>query len=154
MVKRILDSNEEIIIARVGAVHHTGENPFTQASGNEMITRPRRGGISTYDIVPIPGHARPQCLVSTSAPGHITQPTRRFHGMKVSAVLDRNRPVDAPSPPNAEARLGALVPEAVARYIKEIDGSKTHPRDAQILDAVRNARKSRGRIGSNPSPTP
>ena len=56
MVRRILESNEEIIVGIGSAQYsHTGENPFTAGERYEMIKRALDAeGIHNYHIVPIP----------------------------------------------------------------------------------------------------
>src|SRR5438128_7695089 len=55
-VKRILESNDEIIVGIGSAQYsHTGENPFTAGERYEMIKRALHAqGIHTYPIVPPP----------------------------------------------------------------------------------------------------
>ena len=56
MVKRILQSNDELVIGIGSAQYsHTGENPFTGGERYEMIKRALDAeGIHDYHIVPIP----------------------------------------------------------------------------------------------------
>src|SRR5438552_16353750 len=55
-VKRILESNEEIIVGIGSSQYsHTGENPFTAGERYEMIKRALRAeGSHNYQIGPIP----------------------------------------------------------------------------------------------------
>src|SRR5205809_6256180 len=56
MVRRILESNDEIIVGIGSAQYsHTGENPFTSGERYEMIKRALDAeGVHNYHIVPIP----------------------------------------------------------------------------------------------------
>src|SRR3989440_3791051 len=56
MVKRILESNGEIIVGIGSAQYsHTGENPFTAGERDEMIQKALDAeSIHNYHIVPIP----------------------------------------------------------------------------------------------------
>ncbi|HKZ99867.1 MAG TPA: nicotinamide-nucleotide adenylyltransferase, partial [Thermoplasmata archaeon] len=56
MVKRILETNDEIIVGIGSAQYsHTGENPFTAGERYEMIKRALDAeGIHNYHLVPIP----------------------------------------------------------------------------------------------------
>lgn len=139
MVKRILESNERIIIGIGSAQYsHTGENPFTAGERYEMIERSLEAeGIHHYLIVPIPDTHVHSVWVS-----HATSLVPRFdvvytnsdlvvrlfreHGLKVLSppLLDRERL----SGTEVRHRMlkgqdwESLVPKAVADYVREIDG--------------------------------
>src|SRR5436305_4730385 len=139
MVKRILESNEEIIVGIGSAQYsHTGENPFTAGERYEMIKRALDAeGIHNYHIVPIPDTHVHSVWVS-----HVTSLVPRFdvvytnsdlvvrlfreHGLKVLSppLLDRERL----SGTTVRHRIlkgedwESLVPAVVAAYVKEIDG--------------------------------
>src|SRR2546429_8856259 len=106
MVKRILESNGEIIVGIGSAQYsHTGENPFTAGERYEMIKRALDAeGIHNYHIVPIPDTHVHSVWVS-----HVTSLVPRFdsvytnsdlvvrlfreHGLKVLSppLVDRER---------------------------------------------------------------
>src|SRR5437870_13006237 len=106
MVKRILESNGEIIVGIGSAQYsHTGENPFTAGERYEMIKRALDAeGIHNYHIVPIPDTHVHSVWVS-----HVTSLVPRFdivytnsdlvvrlfreHGLKVSSthLVERER---------------------------------------------------------------
>src|SRR5437879_12558800 len=110
-VKRILESNDEIIVGIGSAQYsHTGENPFTAGERYEMIKRALDAeGIHNYHIVPIPDTHVHSVWVS-----HVTSLVPRFdqvypnsdlvvrlfreHGLKV-----------APPPRSHRARLSGTV---------------------------------------------
>src|SRR5947208_5009682 len=75
MVKRILESNGEIIVGIGSAQYsHTGENPFTAGERYEMIKRALDAeGIHNYHIVPIPDTHVHSVWVS-----HVTSIVPRF----------------------------------------------------------------------------
>src|SRR5437762_5293956 len=75
MVRRILESNEEIIVGIGSAQYsHTGENPFTAGERYEMIKRALDAeGIHNYHIVPIPDTHVHSVWVS-----HVTSLVPRF----------------------------------------------------------------------------
>ncbi len=139
MVKRILETNDEVIIGIGSAQYsHTGENPFTAGERYEMIKRALDAeGIANYHIVPIPDTHVHSVWVS-----HILSLVPHFdvvysnsdlvvrlfreHGFKVLSppLVDRK---DLSGTQVRERILKAkdwtsLVPPAVAGYIKEIDG--------------------------------
>lgn len=139
MAKRILESNEEIIVGIGSAQYsHTGENPFTAGERYEMIKRALDAdGIHDYHIVPIPDTHVHSIWVS-----HIRSLVPHFdvvysnsdlvvrlfgeHGVKVLSppLMARERL----SGTEIRARMlkggdwQSLVPSAVAEYIREIDG--------------------------------
>ena len=139
MVKRILESNGEIIVGIGSAQYsHTGENPFTAGERYEMIKRALDAeGIHNYHIVPIPDTHVHSVWVS-----HVTSTVPRFdivytnsdlvvrlfreHDLKVLSppLLDRERL----SGTTVRHRMlkgedwESLVPAVVAEYVKEIDG--------------------------------
>lgn len=139
MVKRILESNDGIIIGIGSAQYsHTGENPFTAGERYEMIERSLEAeGVRHYLIVPIPDTHVHSVWVS-----HITSLVPRFgvvytnsdlvvrlfreHGLKVLSppLIDRDRL----SGTEVRHRMlkgkdwESLVPPVVAEYVKEIDG--------------------------------
>lgn len=139
MVKRILDSNDEVIVGIGSAQYsHTGENPFTGGERYEMVKRALdEAGIHTYHIVPIPDthvHSVWVSHVMSLVPPFDVVYTNsdlvvrlfREHGLKVLSppLVDR----DALSGTEVRARMlkggnwTSLVPAPVAAYIKEIDG--------------------------------
>jgi nicotinamide-nucleotide adenylyltransferase len=139
MVKRILESNTEIIVGIGSAQYsHTGENPFTGGERYEMIKRALdREGIHPYHIVPIPDthvHSVWVSHVQSLVPPFDVVYTNsdlvvrlvREHGLKVLSppLLDRDRL----SGTEVRHRMltggdwESLVPEPVAEYVKKIDG--------------------------------
>lgn len=139
MVRRILESNDEIILAIGSAQYsHTGENPFTAGERYEMIKRALDAeGISNYHIVPIPDTHVHSIWVS-----HIRSLVPHFDvvysNSDLVVRLFREHGVTVLSPPLVDreklsgtelrARIlrngewESLVPSAVAAYIKEIHG--------------------------------
>lgn len=139
MVKRILESNTEIIVGIGSAQYsHTGENPFTGGERYEMIKRSLdREGIHPYHIVPIPDthvHSVWVSHVQSLVPPFDVVYTNsdlvvrlfREHGLKVLSppLLDRDRL----SGTEVRRRMlsggdwESLVPDDVAEYVKKIDG--------------------------------
>jgi nicotinamide-nucleotide adenylyltransferase len=139
MVKRILESNDEIIIAIGSAQYsHTGENPFTAGERYEMIKRSLDAeDIHNYHIVPIPDTHVHSVWVS-----HVTSLVPHFdvvytnsdlvvrlfreHGLKVlsPSMVDRER-LSGTEVRHRMLKGGdwdSLVPSVVAEYIKDIDG--------------------------------
>src|SRR5438552_3304213 len=84
MVKRILESNGEIIVGIGSAQYsHTGENPFTAGERYEMIKRALDAeGIHNYHIVPIPDTHVHSVWVS-----HVTSIVPRFDIVYTNADL-------------------------------------------------------------------
>lgn len=139
MVKRILETNEEIIVGIGSAQYsHTGENPFTAGERYEMIKRALDAeGIHNYHIVPIPDTHVHSIWVS-----HIRSLVPHFDvvysNSDLVVRLFREHGVKVLSPPLVDrARLSgtelrermlkggeweSLVPAAVAAYIGEIEG--------------------------------
>src|SRR3989442_1209398 len=143
-VKRILESNDEIIVGIGSAQYsHTGENPFTAGERYEMIKRALDAeGIHNYHIVPIPDTHVHSVWVS-----HVTSLVPRFdivytnsdlvvrlfreHGLKVSSppLVDRER-LSGTVVRHRMLTGGdweSLVPSVVAEYIKEINGTDRNP---------------------------
>lgn len=139
MVRRILETNDEIIVGIGSAQYsHTGENPFTAGERYEMIKRALDAeGIHDYHIVPIPDTHVHSVWVS-----HIISLVPKFdvvytnsdlvvrlvreHGLKVLSppLLDR-RQLSGTELRERMRKGGdwqSLVPKAVSDYIKEIDG--------------------------------
>src|SRR5205807_4547369 len=84
MVKRILESNREIIVGIGSAQYsHTGENPFTAGERYETIKRALDAeGIHNYDIVPIPDTHVHSVWVS-----HVTSLVPRFDIVYTNSTL-------------------------------------------------------------------
>jgi nicotinamide-nucleotide adenylyltransferase len=139
MVKRILETNEEIIVGIGSAQYsHTGANPFTAGERYEMIKRALDAeGIHNYHLVPIPdthvhsiwvSHIRslvPHFDVVYSNSDLVVRLFRE-HGVKVQSppLVDRERL--SGSVVRERMLKGAdwepFVPAAVAAYIREIEG--------------------------------
>jgi nicotinamide-nucleotide adenylyltransferase len=139
MVKRILESHDEIIVGIGSAQYsHTGENPFTGGERYEMIKRSLdREGIRPYHIVPIPDthvHSVWVSHVQSLVPPFDVVYTNsdlvvrlfREHGLKVLSppLVDRDRlsGTEVRHRMLAGGDWESLVPEAVAEYVKKIDG--------------------------------
>ena len=139
MVKKILGSNDEIIIGVGSAQYsHTGDNPFTAGERYEMIKRTLDAeGIADYHIVPIPdthvhsvwvGHV--MSLVPAFDVVYSNSPlvVRLFkeRGVKVESLpmTDRNRLNGT----EIRRRMfegedwASLLPEPGVQFIQEIDG--------------------------------
>ena len=139
MVKRILETNDEIIVGIGSAQYsHTGENPFTAGERYEMIKRALDAeGIHNYHLVPIPDTHVHSIWVS-----HIRSLVPHFdvvysnsdlvvrlfgeHGVKVLSppLVDRER-LSGTVLRQRMLKGGEwepLVPPAVAAYIREIEG--------------------------------
>src|SRR5438309_11511481 len=84
MVKRILESNGEIIVGIGSAQYsHTGENPFTAGERYEMIKRALDAeGIHDYHMVPIPDTHVHSVWVS-----HVTSVVPRFDAVYTNSHL-------------------------------------------------------------------
>src|SRR5438552_17592149 len=84
MVRRILESNEEIIVGIGSAQYsHTGENPFTAGERHEMIKRALDAeGIHNYHIVPIP-----DTHVHSVWASHVTSLVPRFDAVYTNSDL-------------------------------------------------------------------
>ncbi|HEY7588011.1 MAG TPA: nicotinamide-nucleotide adenylyltransferase [Thermoplasmata archaeon] len=139
MVKRILASNEEVIVGIGSAQYsHTGENPFTAGERFEMTKRALDAeGIHNYHIVPIPDthvHSVWVSHVKSLVPSFDVVYTNsdlvvrlfREHGLKVLSPPLVEREHYSGSEVRARILKGkdweALVPPEVASYIKEIGG--------------------------------
>ncbi len=139
MVKRILASNEEIIIGIGSAQYsHTGDNPFTAGERYEMIKRTLDAeGISNYHIVPIP-----DTHVHSVWVGHVVSLVPAFDVVYSNSPLvvrlfkERGYKVESLPMTDRKSLSGTeirrrmfeeedwapLLPAPVVRYIKEIDG--------------------------------
>jgi len=139
MVRRILESNDEIIIGIGSAQYsHTGDNPFTAGERYESIKRAFDAeGIADYHIVPIP-----DTHVHSVWVGHVMSLVPSFDVVYSNSPLVvrlfKERGVKVESLPMTDrARLSgteirrrmfegedwaSLLPEPVARFITEIDG--------------------------------
>lgn len=139
MVRRILETNDEVIIGIGSAQYsHTGENPFTAGERYEMIKRALDAeGIHVYHIVPIPDTHVHSVWVS-----HILSLVPKFdvvytnsdlvirlfreHGLKMLSPPLMDREALSGTAVRERMRKGgdwrSLVPKAVADYIQEIDG--------------------------------
>jgi len=139
MVKRILETNDEIIVGIGSAQYsHTGENPFTAGERYEMIKRALDAeGIHDYHIVPIPDthvHSVWVSHVKSLVPYFDVVYTNsdlvvrlfREHGMKVLSPPLLERETYSGTVIRRRMLKGgdweSLVPPVVAAYIKEIDG--------------------------------
>jgi nicotinamide-nucleotide adenylyltransferase len=139
MVRRILESNEEVIVGIGSAQYsHTGENPFTAGERFEMIKRVLDAeAIPNYHIVPIPdthvhsvwvSHIRslvPHFDVVYSNSDLVVRLFRE-HGVAVASpeLVDRER-LSGTEIRRRMLEGGAWeadVPRAAAEYIREIDG--------------------------------
>ncbi|OGS62160.1 MAG: nicotinamide-nucleotide adenylyltransferase [Euryarchaeota archaeon RBG_19FT_COMBO_69_17] len=138
-VKEILETNDEIILGIGSAQYsHTGENPFTAGERYEMIKRALDDeGIHDYHIVPIPDthvHSVWVSHIRSLVPHFDVVVTNsdlvvrlfREHGLKVLSppLVDRARLSGTEVRERILKGKGweALVPPAVAGYIKEIGG--------------------------------
>ncbi len=139
MVKKILETNEEIVIGIGSAQYsHTGENPFTAGERFEMIKRSLDAeGIHDYHIVPIPDthvHSVWVSHVKSLVPSFDSVVTNsdlvvrlfREHGLKVLSPPLVSREKYSGTEVRRRMQKGgdweSLVPPSVAAYIKEIDG--------------------------------
>ncbi|HEY5606175.1 MAG TPA: nicotinamide-nucleotide adenylyltransferase [Thermoplasmata archaeon] len=139
MVRRILESNDEMIVGIGSAQYsHTGENPFTAGERYEMIKRSLDAeGILNYHIVPIPDthvHSVWVSHVRSLVPHFDDVYTNsdlvvrlfREHGVKVHSppLVDRER-LSGTEVRQRMLKGGdweSLVPAVVAEHIREIDG--------------------------------
>lgn len=139
MVKRILAGNEEVIIGIGSAQYsHTGDNPFTAGERYEMIKRTLDAeGIPNYHIVPIP-----DTHVHSVWVGHVVSLVPSFDAVYSNSPLvvrlfkERGYRVESLAMTDRERLSGteirrrmfegedwaSLLPAAVVRYVKEIDG--------------------------------
>jgi len=139
MVRKILDSNDEIIIGIGSAQYsHTGDNPFTAGERYESIKRAFEAeGIADYHIVPIP-----DTHVHSVWVGHVMSLVPSFDVVYSNSPLVvrlfKERGVRVESLPMTDRtqlngteirrrmfegeEWASLLPEPVARFIGEIDG--------------------------------
>ena len=139
MVKRILETNSEIIIGIGSAQYsHTNENPFTAGERYEMIKRALDAeGIQNYHIVPIP-----DTHVHSVWVGHVLSLVPKFdvvysnsalvvrlfreRGFKLIELPLEKREKYSGTEVRRRIYSGedweSVVPPVIAEYIREIDG--------------------------------